>query len=84
MWTVASSRELFRDENQKPDAIRETLIRNACGRLGHFMGQKYRDSVLFCLEGTLSIVEDDEKQTKLIAAFKEKVLDVCEEGRKLL
>lgn len=84
LWTVASSRELFRDENQKPDTIRETLIRNARGRLGHFMGQKYRDAVLFCLEGTLSIGEDDEKQTKLIAAFKEKVLDVCEEGRKLL
>lgn len=34
--------------------------------------------------GTLSIKGDDENQTKLIAAFKEMVLDVCDEGRKLL
>lgn len=67
---VASSRELFRDETQEPDTIRETLIRNACGRLGHFMGQKYRDSVLFYVEGTLSIGGDGGEQTKLIAACK--------------
>lgn len=84
LWTVASSRELFGDGNSSPDAIRETLVRNARGRLGHFMGQKYRDAVLCCLEGTLKVDNDDEKQTKLITAFKEKVLDVCEEGRVLL
>ncbi|KAL7270780.1 hypothetical protein RUND412_006502 [Rhizina undulata] len=84
LWTVASSRDLFRDENQKPDAIRETLVKNARMRLGHFMGQKYRDAVLFCLEGATRVDGDDEKQTKLITAFKENVLDVCEEGKGFL
>lgn len=84
LWTVASSRELFKDENYSPEAIKDTLIKNARARLGHFMGQKYRDAVLCCLEGTLKVEDDDEKQTKMISAFKEKVLDVCEEGRALL
>lgn len=84
LWTVASSRELFKDQSQKTNAIRETLIKNARGRLGHFMGQKYCDAVLFCLEGASGVGQDDEKQTKLITAFKERVLDVCEEGQRLL
>lgn len=81
-WMVA--RDLFRDENHSPDSIRSTLIKNAQGRLGHFMGQKYRDATLFCLEGTLKVEGDDEKQTKLIAAFKEKILDIFEEGQRVL
>lgn len=83
LWTVVT--DLFTDASLMPEAIWETLVKNVRARLGHFMRQRYRDAVLFCLEGTLSVGEgDDEMQTKLIMAFKEKVLDVLQDGRKLL
>ncbi|PUU75252.1 hypothetical protein B9Z19DRAFT_359246 [Tuber borchii] len=66
-----------------PSVIQETLVKNARERLGHFMGQNYRDAVLLCLESSLAAELDDKRDSRLIAAFKEKVVAILEEGRKL-
>ncbi|RPB03776.1 hypothetical protein L873DRAFT_99073 [Choiromyces venosus 120613-1] len=60
-----------------PGGIKEILVKNAGERLGHFMGQKYRDAVLLCLNSSLAV------DSKLIATFGEQVVSVLEEGRKL-
>ncbi|KAI5850172.1 hypothetical protein DFP73DRAFT_538491 [Morchella snyderi] len=82
MWFVVS--ELFQDVRQTPDAIRGTLLKNARVRIGHYMGQKYLDAALFCLEGASRVEGDDEKQTKLMTAFKQNVIDPLEKGRMYL
>ncbi|KAG0130178.1 hypothetical protein HOY82DRAFT_389402 [Tuber indicum] len=66
-----------------PSIIQQTLVKNARERLGHFMGQKYRDAVLLCLESSLAVDMDDKGDSRLIAAFKERVVAILEEGRKL-
>lgn len=66
-----------------PRVIHKTLVRNAREKLGHFMGQKYQDAVLLCLESSLAVELDDQRGSRLIAAFKEKVVAILEEGRKL-
>lgn len=84
LWQVAP--DLFAGTNTSslpPSAIKTNLVRNARERLGHFMGRKYRDAVLLCLESSLAVDVDDKRDSKLIAAFKEKVVDACEEGRAL-
>jgi hypothetical protein len=80
LWQVAP--DLFvkgETNNLNPSAIKARLVKNAWERLGHFMGQKYCDAVLLCLESSLAVDVDDKRDSKLIAAFKEKVVDVCEE-----
>ncbi|KAH0608304.1 uncharacterized protein H6S33_002356 [Morchella sextelata] len=79
LWSLV--REWFSDVRQTPDAIRATLMKNARTRLGHYMGQKYMDAVLFCLEGASRVEGDDVKQTRLMTAFKQNVIDVLEKGR---
>ncbi|KAG0640618.1 hypothetical protein HOY80DRAFT_792218 [Tuber brumale] len=66
-----------------PSIIQQTLVRNARERLGHFMGQKYRDAVLLCLESSLVVDIDDRGDSRLIAAFKERVVAILEGGRNL-
>ncbi|PWW74304.1 hypothetical protein C7212DRAFT_365307 [Tuber magnatum] len=66
-----------------PSIIQQVLVKNARDRLGHFMGQKYRDAVLLCLESALVVDTDDSMGSRLIAAFKERVVSIFEEGRKL-
>lgn len=82
MWSVVQ--ELFGDGYHSRDAIRDTLIHTARAKLGPLMGRRYRDVVLLCLEDKLEVGDDDKKQTRLINVFKEKVLDICEEGQRLL
>lgn len=82
MWTVCQ--ELLRDETLSPEAIRDVFIETARVRLGPSMGQRYRDAVLHCLEGTFEVEDDDEQETELINDFKKEVLDVCAQGKCLL
>lgn len=80
LWKTV--RELFENRSYTPDRILSILIVNARRELGHLMGQRYKNAVLFCL-GIEDFGSDDEKQTKLMNAFKEEVLDACEEGQGL-
>ena len=84
LWKLAPEL-LDRDPTTKvtPKVIHKALVKNAREKLGHFMGQKYQDAVLLCLESSLAAELDDQRGSRLIAAFKEKVVAILEEGRKL-
>ncbi|KAI9148806.1 Sodium transport ATPase 5 [Paramyrothecium foliicola] len=59
-----------------PQAIKKQLIRQAEKRLGAKMGDKYKEIVLRCLQGSFDVVGDTKEDLKLQQAFRAQVVDV--------
>ena len=86
LWQVAQ--ELFSSADQAskvktpPRKVKDILVANASKKLGHYMGERYKEAVLACLEAKkpkLGVTDDDEGQGKLLEAFK-KIVEELEAG----
>ena len=80
-WKPA--RSAFKPERRiefTSNALRSTLLTRAEKRLPHIMGKAYAKAVCDCLNGSFEVGTDDELQTQLGKAFREKVVNIMSEG----
>ncbi|KAI9720883.1 MAG: hypothetical protein M1812_002722 [Candelaria pacifica] len=84
LWSPALS--LSKDEFRHARAmdIQAHLVKNAGKRLGAYMGDRFKDIVLRCLNGDFGITEDTKEELRLQQAFRSQVVDVLEQAANTL
>ncbi|KAL2065985.1 hypothetical protein VTL71DRAFT_2056 [Oculimacula yallundae] len=67
LWQLAA--DLLNKKNNSPSAVRELLSQNCKVRLGHYMGVKYREAAITCIETKFGVTEDEAVGSRLSKAF---------------